>query len=111
MYQFQLHQRNYFLNFSRSELNDTECIKALEKGINVTVVFEKELPNNFLGYRVIDGDQTDLRFLDNNIFENVSGKGVIVGLKAKGRRAKRDKTGFVVRSNHWEKYVNNQKVA
>jgi hypothetical protein len=36
---------------------------------------------------VIDGDQSDLRFLDP--------KGVIVGLKAKGK-GKHDTSGFIV---------------
>ena len=36
---------------------------------------------------VVDGDETDLRFLD--------GKGKIVGLKEKGL-AKKDETGFVL---------------
>ena len=39
------------------------------------------------GFRVIDGDKDDLRFLDP--------KGVVVGLKVKGK-AKQDKSGFVI---------------
>jgi hypothetical protein len=39
-----------------------------------------------MGRRVINGDESDLRFLDP--------VGVVVGLKAKGK-AKRDTTGFV----------------
>jgi hypothetical protein len=57
-------------------------------GGNVAVVFD-ELPKTYLGYEVINGDDTDLRFLDK--------KGVVVGLKAKGK-GKYDKTGFVVRT-------------
>jgi len=57
-------------------------------GANLAVVFrDKDLPETFLGRRVINGDETDLRFLDN--------ANVIVGLKAKGQ-AKKDDTGFVV---------------
>lgn len=78
---------NYHLTFSRSESNDKECLEALAKGHNVAVVFD-QLPETWNGYRVIDGDETDLRFLDP--------KGVVVGLKAKGD-AKNDRTGFVVR--------------
>ena len=54
--------------------------------MNVAAVFH-EVPETYLGRKVINGDETDLRFLDP--------KGVIVGLKAKGK-AKKDKTGFVV---------------
>lgn len=84
---------NYHLTFSKSEDNLAECLDALENGINVAVVFEKNLPKKYLGYKVINGDETDLRFLDK---PTKNGKGVIVGLKAKGR-AKKDETGFVVR--------------
>ena len=38
------------------------------------------------GFEVVNGDETDLRFLDK--------KGVVVGLIEKGR-AKKDETGFV----------------
>ena len=53
------------------------------------VVFDKaaNIPVSFDGMRTIDGDKTDLRFLD--------GAGV-VALYAKGR-AKQDTSGFVVR--------------
>lgn len=83
---------NYHLTFSKSEDNLAECLDALKNGVNVAVVFEKELPKTYLGYKVINGDETDLRFLD----KKHKGKAVIVGLKAKGR-AKKDQTGFVVR--------------
>lgn len=83
---------NYHLTFSKSETNLDDCLDALENGINVAVVFQKELPKTYLGYKVINGDETDLRFLD----KKNKGKAVIVGLKAKGR-AKKDNTGFVVR--------------
>lgn len=79
---------NYHLTFSRSARNEINVIKAIAAGRNVAVVFAKTLPAEFMGRRVIDGDETDLRFLDD--------AGVIVGLKAKGK-AKRDMSGFVVR--------------
>jgi hypothetical protein len=85
--------KNYHLTFSRSETNLDECLDALENGVNVAVVFEKTLPKKWLGYEVINGDETDLRFLDK---KGKNGKGLIVGLSAKGK-AKKDKTGFVVR--------------
>lgn len=55
--------------------------------VNVAVVFRDNLPDTFLGRPVVNGDETDLRFLDDS--------GVIVGLKAKGK-AKKDYTGFVI---------------
>lgn len=78
---------NYHLTFSRSELNENECLKALSLGVNVAVVFKHELPSKYLGHRVVDGDTTDYRFLDK--------ASVIVGLTAKGL-AKRDHSDFVV---------------
>ena len=86
---------NYHLTFSRSENNWKECEQLLAAKHNVTVVFDvgrtKPLPTKYLGYKVIDGDKHDLRFLDKC--------GVIVGLRAKGK-ARKDFTGFVVRN--WE---------
>lgn len=79
--------KNYRLVFSRSETNEAQCLEFLAKGGNVSVVFRKSLPKAWKGFRVIDGDQTDLRFLDP--------KGVVVGLIAKGK-AKGDRSGFVV---------------
>lgn len=79
---------NYHLTFSRSETNEGECLKLLKKGFNVAMVFDR-LPETYKGFKVVSGDDTDLRFLDE--------KGVIVGLSAKGR-AKHDKTNFVIRT-------------
>ncbi len=61
---------NYHLTFSRSESNQAEVLKVLANGGNVAVVFNN-LPETYLGYKVISGDETDLRFLDE--------KNVIVG--------------------------------
>lgn len=80
------HIPNYHLTFSKADGNDMDVRIALSNGMNVAVVF-KEVPTTYLGREVIDGDETDLRFLDK--------KNVIVGLKAKGK-AKKDTTGFVV---------------
>lgn len=70
---------NYHLTFSYSGRNTETCVKLLEKGFNVAVVFnikkESELPETFLGYKVLNGDLTDFRPND--------GKGVIIGLKWK----------------------------
>jgi len=48
------------------------------------------LPVFYKNTRVINGDKDDLRFLDD--------KGVIVGLKAKGK-AQKDTSGFVIAIN------------
>jgi hypothetical protein len=81
---------NYHLTFSRSETNESECLQLLARGANVAVVFGHNIPETWNGHRVIDGDQHDLRHLDPR-------GGFVVGLTPKGRKAKRDKSGFVVR--------------
>jgi len=78
---------NYHLTFSRAEDNDEDIKQALKNGLNIAVVFEKYLPETFMGLPVIDGDKNDLRFLDP--------VNSIVGLVAKGK-AKKDETGFVI---------------
>jgi hypothetical protein len=79
---------NYHLTFSRSEVNDAEVRQVLAWGKNVAVVFGgKVLPKEYLGYKVISGDNDDLRFTDP--------KNCIVGLYRKGA-AIRDTSGFVV---------------
>lgn len=80
------HLTNYHLTFSKADGNDMDARLAASDGMNVAVVF-KSVPDTYLGRKVVDGDETDLRFLDE--------RGVIVGLKAKGK-AKKDTTGFVV---------------
>jgi hypothetical protein len=77
---------NYHLTFSKSENNWDKCLEVLKHGGNVAAVFNK-VPETFMGYTVIDGDKSDLRFLDPS--------NVIVGLKAKGM-ARKDKSGFVI---------------
>jgi hypothetical protein len=80
------HLKNYHLTFSKADGNDSDVEKVVSQGMNVAAVFTK-VPETYLGRKVINGDETDLRFLDE--------KNVIVGLKAKGK-AKKDTTGFVV---------------
>jgi len=71
--------QNYDLTFSRSEENGDLVKDVLEDGFNVAVVFgvtkDRSLPKTYEGFKVLDGDLTDLRFLDDN--------GCIVGLKYK----------------------------
>ena len=81
---------NYSLTFSRSETNEPASLAVLAAGHNVAVVFQKNLPEYWQGYPIVDGDKHDLRFLDPV-------GGFVVGLKAKGK-ARRDTSGFVVAS-------------
>ena len=79
--------KNYHLTFSKSETNGAIAESILKSGGNVAMVFRKSLPAKWLGVDVINGDETDLRFLD--------GAGKIVGLVEKGK-AKKDESGFVI---------------
>ena len=83
---------NYHLTFSRSESNDTAVASHLANGGNVAVVFNVKkgaaLPESWNGFTVIDGDDTDLRFLDP--------QNVVVGLRGKGKATKGEHGGFVV---------------
>jgi hypothetical protein len=92
---------NYGLTFSRAEHNEARALAVLGNGGNVAVVFNARtahakraadpLPAFWHGFRVIDGDHDDLRFLDPT-----GARGYVVGLRAKGPRAKHDTSGFVV---------------
>jgi hypothetical protein len=73
---------NYHLTFSKADGNDADVQRALEQGMSVVAVYD-QIPEG-----VPSADETDLRFLDP--------KGVMLGLKAKGR-AKKDYSGFVIR--------------
>ena len=73
---------NYHLTFSKADGNDADVAKALMQGMSVVAVYD-EIPAG-----VPSADETDLRFLDP--------KGIMLGLKAKGR-AKKDYSGFVIR--------------
>jgi len=79
---------NYHLTFSLKETNVAEADRQRAAGFNLAVVFPTEdLPDTFWGLPVIDGDETDFRPADP--------ARCIVGLKAKGSKAKADTTGFV----------------
>jgi len=75
---------NYDLTYSFSGHNMLQCLDLLDKAKGrVAMVFEgKTLPISFMGYKVIDGDAYDMRYLDE--------QGVIVGLKFKKVRNKID---------------------
>jgi len=97
--------RNYHLTFSLSENNFNESIFLLKNGMNVAVVFatkrSQSLPSTWNGYRVVDGDLHDLRFLDmyGLMDKNIplTDKGIVIGLRAKGyaRKLRPSITGFV----------------
>lgn len=81
---------NYDLTFSAADGNDADVQKAIVQGYNVATVFGVKktdpLPKTYFSRIVINGDESDLRFLDR--------RGVVVGLYAKGK-AKKDTSGFV----------------
>ncbi len=70
---------NYHLTFSLSEDNKVKSMELLNKGFNVAMVFgvknESDLPTTYEGFKVVNGDESDLRFLDED--------NVIIGLKYK----------------------------
>jgi hypothetical protein len=76
------HIPNYHLTFSKADGNDSDVAEALMQGMSVVAVYDA-IPEG-----VPSADETDLRFLDP--------KGIMLGLKAKGR-AKKDYSGFVIR--------------
>ena len=55
--------RNYHLTFSLSETNMHEAMHVLANRKNVAVVFGNGQPETFMGHRVIDGTEHDLRLL------------------------------------------------
>lgn len=87
--------KNYHLTFSRSEINNDKSIELLKRGFNVAMVFDK-LPETYEGFKVINADLDDLRFLDE--------KNVICGLKYKkmtGKGANNNlafESGFAIRT-------------
>jgi len=91
------HIPNYHLTFSYSEANPAyarHVTQARDRGMNIAVVWRSAdlIPQTFQGLPVIDGDETDLRFLDH---EKSGDQQCIVGLYAKGA-AKHDTSGFVL---------------
>ena len=70
-------EHNYRLTLSHSGHNGAECVQYLNKGGTVAVVFPKgDLPKQFHGFDVINGDASDAIW--------TYPKGVVVGLRAKG---------------------------
>jgi hypothetical protein len=64
---------NYDITFSYDGANWSHCLEYLRKGGNVAVVFfGDELPKTYTGWKVIDGNNSDVRYMDE--------KGCVVGL-------------------------------
>ena len=101
---------NYWVTFSRSETNDRYCERILESGGNVAVAFAdmsgkfvgnraglQTLPKTWRGFKVIDGDISDLRFEDTRGRK----RGRVVGLRLKAHsneaRAQAIESGFAVK--------------
>ena len=90
--------KNYHLTFSRSENNETDCIRFLISGGSVAIPFHvtpqqsfnalqlSELPTRWKGFPVVSGDENDLRFLDR--------PNSVIALTAKGT-LRYDNTDFV----------------
>lgn len=81
---------NYHITFSATESNQDDCAKVAVAGGNVAVVYREQPLGSDM---VIDGDLTDLRFLDDKE-RKIAGMGLVVALKAKGK-ARKDTSGFV----------------
>ena len=81
--------KNYHLTWSYSEANMKYANLFDRIAYNIAVVFNGDMPIHFKGREVVNGDESDLRFLDKS--------NVIVGLKAKGK-ARKDTSGFVIQT-------------
>ena len=79
--------KNYSLTYSQAENNLKDVKQILKTKYNIATVFRKKLPKKWLGRKVINGDISDLRHLED-------GKKIIVGLIAKGKAIK-NFDGFV----------------
>lgn len=85
---------NYHLTFSRSEFNEELAECFVRDGGTATVVFEREIPETYRGLPVFNADATDYRPSDP--------RGVWLGLRFKGRVAKRKRavrSGFAVQAS------------
>ena len=81
----------YDLTFSYSGVPEYQRFvkTAVDMGMRLAVVFRyrTQIPKHFMGMDVVDGDDSDLRFLEP--------QGVVSALYAKGK-AVRDTSGFVI---------------
>ena len=87
-------QPNYDLTFSRAENNEGYALEYMRTySGRASFVFSGALPKTYKGFKVIDADKTDLRFLEP--------KNVITGLVFKGSKKTLKegiKSGFVIPS-------------
>lgn len=81
------YSKNYHLTYSLNEDNKKQAFNILKLGGNISAVFRNLLPKTFKSFKVIDADNSDLRFKDP--------LNSICGLLAKGK-AKKDFSGFVL---------------
>lgn len=76
-------------SYSGTQASFDRALELLDYGANVSVVFRtgrnEPLPMKWEGYRVIDGDEHDLRFLD--------GPRTVVGLRLKGTNNSKAQAG------------------
>ena len=87
---------DYVLTYSRAEDNEAQALEVLKNNGIVSAVFADTLPAIYKGFQVIDGDASDDQMINlKRYLSNAGGKGIILGLKAKGD-AKKDTTGFVI---------------
>lgn len=95
---------NYWLTLSRDEFLSVDHIKGIIKqGFNVSVVFWLDesngdtLPKTWEGMPVVSGENSDNRWKDK--------RGVIVGLKAKGKARQLPQGNFVIIDHKGRKYA------
>lgn len=98
---------NYYLTFSMSEVNFAYALIFIRMGGTVTIPFKikadaegvrrgfelwYDLPKQFIGQPVFDADNSDLRFLDNQLGPEETGMSgpYICGLRVKGVQQKRE---------------------
>jgi hypothetical protein len=55
---------NYHLTFSLDNVNELDARAWLQNNRNITAIYDEYIPAEMFGYPTIDGDVTDLRFLD-----------------------------------------------
>lgn len=74
--------KNYDVTFSYNGQNMETCKKLLCQKVKVAMVFKNQVPEVFMGYKVINGDDYDMRYRDL--------EPTIIGLKYKKVRNKFD---------------------
>lgn len=74
----------YRLTFSFSGTNKEECIEALQSGANVAMVYKKNMPTEWNGFEVVNGDISD-----EEMFKY---KSKVLALKLKGNKQKKIKS-------------------